>query len=99
MRQALLKRGLPRKSYLDDGPAFRFHHLKEITVSLGIALVHSSSRAGARSKDFSAPSDPNFSPASSAIPFETSMRPWSAELGTSTTSASIGASDRTPCNA
>ncbi|CAO0824251.1 hypothetical protein DFAR_540003 [Desulfarculales bacterium] len=40
LRQALLKRGLPRKLYLDNGPAFRFHHLEEITASLGIALVH-----------------------------------------------------------
>ncbi|CAO0822020.1 hypothetical protein DFAR_2770041 [Desulfarculales bacterium] len=27
MRQALLKRGLPRKIYLENGPAFRSHHL------------------------------------------------------------------------
>ncbi|CAO0823387.1 hypothetical protein DFAR_3690027 [Desulfarculales bacterium] len=33
MRQALLKRGLLRKLYLDNGPTFRFHHLKDITVS------------------------------------------------------------------
>ncbi|CAO0823663.1 transposase [Desulfarculales bacterium] len=39
--QALLRRGLPRKLYLDNGPAFRFHHLEEITASLGIALVFS----------------------------------------------------------
>ncbi|CAO0824800.1 hypothetical protein DFAR_920022 [Desulfarculales bacterium] len=41
MRQTLLKRGLPRKLYFGNGPAFRSHHLKEITFSLGIALVHS----------------------------------------------------------
>ncbi|CAO0823510.1 transposase [Desulfarculales bacterium] len=41
MRQALLKRGLPRKFYLDNGPAFRSHHLEKITASLGTALVHS----------------------------------------------------------
>lgn len=41
LRQALLKRGLPRKLYLDNGPAFRSHHLEEITAALGIALVHS----------------------------------------------------------
>ncbi|CAO0821884.1 hypothetical protein DFAR_2710014 [Desulfarculales bacterium] len=29
MRQALLKRGLPLKLYLDNGPAFRSHHLEE----------------------------------------------------------------------
>ncbi|CAO0821480.1 transposase [Desulfarculales bacterium] len=43
MRQALLKRGLPRKLYLDNGPAFRSHHLEKITASLGIALVLSPS--------------------------------------------------------
>jgi len=41
-RQALLKRGLPRKLYLDNGAAFRSHHLEQITASLGIALIHSS---------------------------------------------------------
>ncbi|CAO0819987.1 hypothetical protein DFAR_1260040 [Desulfarculales bacterium] len=37
LRQALLKRGLPRKLYLDNGPAFRSNHLNEITA---IALIH-----------------------------------------------------------
>ncbi|CAO0819786.1 transposase [Desulfarculales bacterium] len=41
LRPALLKRGLPRKLYPDNGPAFRSHHLEEITASRGIALVHS----------------------------------------------------------
>jgi len=40
--QALAKRGLPRKLYLDNGPAFRSRHLEYITASLGIALIHSS---------------------------------------------------------
>ncbi|CAO0822675.1 hypothetical protein DFAR_3220006 [Desulfarculales bacterium] len=34
LRQALLKQGLPRKLYLDNGPAFRSHHLEEINASL-----------------------------------------------------------------
>ncbi|CAO0821796.1 transposase [Desulfarculales bacterium] len=38
LRQALLKRELPRTLYLDNGPAFRSHHLEEITISLGTAL-------------------------------------------------------------
>ena len=38
---ALLKRGLPRKLYVDNGPAFRSKHLEHLTASLGIALVHS----------------------------------------------------------
>jgi len=41
LRQALLRRGLPRKLYVDNGPAFRAQHLSQITASLGIALVHS----------------------------------------------------------
>jgi len=41
LKQALLKRGLPRRLYVDNGPAFRSRHLQEITASLGIALVHS----------------------------------------------------------
>jgi transposase InsO family protein len=39
--QALLKRGLPRKLYVDNGPAFRSKHLEYVTASLGIALIHS----------------------------------------------------------
>ncbi|MFZ2054368.1 MAG: DDE-type integrase/transposase/recombinase [Candidatus Aminicenantales bacterium] len=41
LRQALRKRGLPRKLYVDNGPGFRSHHLSHITASLGIALIHS----------------------------------------------------------
>lgn len=41
LRQALLTRGLPRKLYVDNGPAFRSFHLHQICASLGIALVHS----------------------------------------------------------
>ena len=40
--QALLIRGLPRKLYLDNGPAFRSKHLEYVTASLGTALIHSS---------------------------------------------------------
>lgn len=39
--QALLKRGLPRKLYVDNGPAFRSNHLEHITATIGIALIHS----------------------------------------------------------
>jgi len=41
LRQALLRRGLPRRLYVDNGPAFRTQHLSQITASLGIALIHS----------------------------------------------------------
>ena len=42
--QALLKRGIPRKIYVDNGPAFRSKHLEYVTASLGIAFIHSSPR-------------------------------------------------------
>jgi putative transposase len=41
LRQALLRRGLPRRLYVDNGPSFRSQHLSQITASLGIALIHS----------------------------------------------------------
>ncbi len=41
LEKALLKRGLPRKLYVDNGPAFRSLHLEHIAASLGIALIHS----------------------------------------------------------
>ena len=40
LEQALSTRGLPRKLYVDNGPAFRSHHLEYISASLSIALVH-----------------------------------------------------------
>ena len=41
LRAALAKRGLPRKLYVDNGPAFRSHLLSHATAALGIALIHS----------------------------------------------------------
>jgi len=38
---ALARRGLPRKLYVDNGAAFRSNHLEYITASLGISLIHS----------------------------------------------------------
>lgn len=40
LRKALLMRGLPRKLYVDNGPAFRSTHLEHICASLGIVLIH-----------------------------------------------------------
>jgi putative transposase len=40
LEQALAQRGLPRKLYVDNGSAFRSHHLEQVTASLGIALIH-----------------------------------------------------------
>lgn len=41
VRKALSKRGLPRKLYVDNGPAFRSQLLHHACASLGIALIHS----------------------------------------------------------
>ena len=41
LQQALSRRGLPRKLYVDNGAAFRSKHLQHVTASLGIALIHS----------------------------------------------------------
>ncbi len=38
--KGLLKRGLPRKLYTDNGAAMRSHHLEHVCASLGIALIH-----------------------------------------------------------
>lgn len=40
LEQGFLSRGLPRKLYVDNGPAFRSHHLKYVAASLSIALIH-----------------------------------------------------------
>jgi len=40
LQHALLKRGLPRKLYVDNGPAFRSRHLEHVTAALGVALIH-----------------------------------------------------------
>jgi len=39
--KALLKRGLPRKLYVDNGSAFRSRQLEHVCASLAIALIHS----------------------------------------------------------
>ncbi len=38
--KALLKRGLPRKLYVDNGAAYRSKHLAYTTAALGISLIH-----------------------------------------------------------
>lgn len=40
LETALLRRGLPRKLYTDNGAAFRSKHLEHTCASLGIALIH-----------------------------------------------------------
>lgn len=40
LEQAFLKRGLPRKLYVDNGAAFKSHHLKFVAATLEIALIN-----------------------------------------------------------
>lgn len=41
LKQALLRRGLPRKLYVDNGSAFRANRLEYALASLGVSLIHS----------------------------------------------------------
>lgn len=41
LRQAVLKRGLPQKFYVDNGSCFRSLHLEQVAAQLGIAIHHS----------------------------------------------------------
>jgi transposase InsO family protein len=39
-KQALLRRGLPERLYVDNGANYRSHHLALICAKLGVALIH-----------------------------------------------------------
>lgn len=41
LHQAILRRGLPRRLYTDNGANYRSHHLALVCARLGIALIHS----------------------------------------------------------
>jgi hypothetical protein len=41
LENALARRGMPRKLYVDNGPAFRSKHLEYVCAGLSIALIHS----------------------------------------------------------
>jgi putative transposase len=41
LRQAILKRGLPQKLYIDNGSCFKALHLEQVAAQLGIAIKHS----------------------------------------------------------
>jgi transposase InsO family protein len=54
--KALIKRGLPRKLYVDNGSAFRSRQLEHVCASLAIALIHSTAhQPQGKLKGFSAP--------------------------------------------
>ena len=40
MKQAVLRRGIPQRLFVDNGAAFRSHHLALVAAKLGITLVH-----------------------------------------------------------
>ena len=40
LERPFVKRGLPRKLYVDNGAAFRSHRLEQVCASLGVALIH-----------------------------------------------------------
>lgn len=40
-KQGLLRRGLPRRLYCDNGATFRTHHLQVVCATLNVALIHS----------------------------------------------------------
>ena len=41
LKQGLLRRGVPRRLYCDNGSTFRTHHLAVICATLNVALIHS----------------------------------------------------------
>jgi transposase InsO family protein len=40
MQQAILRRGIPKRLYVDNGAAYRSHHLSLVCAKLGITLIH-----------------------------------------------------------
>ncbi len=40
LRQAVMRRGIPLRLYVDNGSAFRSHHLALVCARLGITLIH-----------------------------------------------------------
>ncbi len=41
LKQAVLRRGIPRRLYTDNGATYRTHHLEVICATLNVTLVHS----------------------------------------------------------
>lgn len=40
LQQAILRRGIPRRLYVDNGAAYRSHHLALVCAKLGVTLIH-----------------------------------------------------------
>lgn len=41
LKQALLRRGIPRRLYCDNGSIYRHRHLQIVCATLGVSLIHS----------------------------------------------------------
>jgi transposase InsO family protein len=41
LERAILRRGLPKRLYVDNGAVYRSHHLELVCAKLGITLIHS----------------------------------------------------------
>jgi transposase InsO family protein len=40
LEQAILRRGVPKRLYVDNGAAYRSHHLQLVCAKLGVTLIH-----------------------------------------------------------
>jgi transposase InsO family protein len=40
LKQAILRRGVPKRLFVDNGAAFRSHHLSLVCAKLGVTLIH-----------------------------------------------------------
>lgn len=45
LEHAIRRRGIPKRLYVDNGAAFRSHHLALVCAKLGIALIHATPRS------------------------------------------------------
>jgi len=44
LQEAILRRGIPKRLYVDNGSAFRSHHLQLVMAKLGVTLIHARAR-------------------------------------------------------
>jgi putative transposase len=44
LKQAFLRRGIPKRLFVDHGSAFRSHHLALVMAKLGVTLIHARAR-------------------------------------------------------
>ena len=44
LKQAILRRGLPKRLFVDNGAAYRSHHLQLVMAKLGVTLIHARAR-------------------------------------------------------